>query len=73
MFFYLDDFNFNGLTDQNERHEYDKIIHASDAFAAERNVINCQSQPVADLKWHRSRLKGGGPMERFFAGGLTSL
>jgi hypothetical protein len=49
MFFYLDDFDLNGLADQYERHEYDKIIHASDPFAAKRNVIDGQTQPVADL------------------------
>jgi hypothetical protein len=66
MFFYLDHFNFNGFIDQHERHEYDKIIGASDAFAAKRDVFNGQTQPVADVKWHRSRLKSAGPMKKVF-------
>ena len=64
MFFYLENLHFNGFTDQYERHEYNKIIHASDAFAAKRNVINGQTQPVANLEWHKSRLKSAGPVKK---------
>ena len=53
VLFDLDDPGFNHLADEHERDEHDKIVHASDAFAAKRNVINGQIQPVTDLKWHK--------------------
>ena len=59
MFFDLGDFDFNNFANQHKWDKHDKIVHASDAFAAKRNVINGQAQPGADLKWHKGRLKCG--------------
>ena len=73
MLFDLGDFGFDDFADEHERHKHDKIIHAPDAFAAKRNVVNGQTQPVADLKWHKSRLKSAGRMKKTFPAGLTSI
>src|SRR5579862_5524259 len=56
VFFDLDDLRFNHFTDEHKGDEHDKIVHASDAFAAKRNVVNGQIQPVTDLKWHKKGL-----------------
>jgi hypothetical protein len=66
MFFHLDDLGFNDFTNEHERNEHDKIVHTSDAFAAKRNVVNGQTQPLADLKWHKPSLKSAGRMKKIF-------
>ena len=72
MFFDLDNFGFNHLAHEHEWHKHDKVVHASDAFAAKRDVVNGQAQTVADLKWHKGRLKGARPVESFFDGYFLS-
>ena len=64
ILFHLRDFHFDGFADQHERHEHDKIVHAPDAFAAERDVVDGQTQTVADLQWHKRRLKRAGPLTK---------
>ena len=54
MFFDLEDLGFHDLTNEYERYKNDEIVYAPDAFAAERNVVNGQTQPVADLNWHKA-------------------
>jgi hypothetical protein len=66
MFPYLKNLHFHAFANQHERHEYDKVIHASDAFAAKRNVIDGQTQSVADLEWHRRRIKSVTPVRKMF-------
>jgi len=50
MFFDLGEFDLDHLAHEHERDKHNKIVHASDAFAAKRNVVNGQIQPVADLE-----------------------
>ena len=52
ILFDLGDFGLNGFADQHERDEHDEIVHAPDAFATERDVVNGQTKFVADVERH---------------------
>ena len=64
MFFNLDNLDFNRFANEHKRDKHNKIVHASVAFAAKRNVVNDQTQPVTDLKWHKGRVKGATRMKK---------
>ena len=57
ILFDLRDFSGDGFADQHERHEHHEVIHAPDAFAAERDVVDCQGNLVADFERHARKLK----------------
>jgi len=66
MLFDLDNLDFGNFTHEHERDKYDKIVHAANALAAKRDVADGQTQPVADLKSHKGRLKGVKQKKSFF-------
>jgi len=49
-------FRFDDLADRHERDEHNEVRHPRHAFTAEGNIVNRQSQSVANGRSHRSRL-----------------
>jgi hypothetical protein len=57
ILFHFRDFRLDRFAGDDKRNEYDKFINASDAFTAEREIVDGQVYFIAKFERHNGRLR----------------